>query len=227
MGLLTSIRDFVRDEIQAADTFAEVTILSEDKGVISNEVARALGTLNLFVVVMTPRTNNARLDSRQCYLDVDLTIQVGEIATTNKSGVRASDAAEHILALLLHKQQPGVFESLVPKNPPIVLVPIPPQLRQLTSLYQVSMTTSGGFLRTPAISTVAAPVITASNPAAVSITCATAGATIFYTTDGTKPNPHNGTLYTAPFVATSGATVRARAGRWGMLASELSRATVS
>lgn len=227
MGLLTSIRDFVRDEIQATDTFAEVTILSEDRGVISSEVARGLATLNLFVVVMTPRTNNARSDTRQTYLDVDVTIQVGEVATLNQSGVRASDAAEHILALLQHKQQAGVFESLTPKNPPIAQLPIPPQLRSLTSLYQVNLTTSGGFVRTPAISKVAEPVITATNPAAITIACSTPGANVFYTTNESTPNPHNGTLYTGAFAATSGATVRARAGRWGMLASELARATVA
>lgn len=33
----------------------------------------------------------------------------------------------------------------------------------------------------------------------VSLRCATSGATIYYTTDGSIPSPTNGTEYTAPF----------------------------
>jgi hypothetical protein len=47
----------------------------------------------------------------------------------------------------------------------------------------------------------------------VTLACATAGAAIYYTVDGTYPSSKasNGTLYTAPFTAPSGSTVRAAA----------------
>lgn len=52
------------------------------------------------------------------------------------------------------------------------------------------------------------PVI-AGDAAAVSITCFTEGASIYYTTDGTTPSPTNGTLYVNPFAVAAGTLVRA------------------
>lgn len=41
------------------------------------------------------------------------------------------------------------------------------------------------------------------------ITCATLGATIRYTTDGTDPTPTTGTVYTGPFTSANGQTIKA------------------
>lgn len=41
------------------------------------------------------------------------------------------------------------------------------------------------------------------------ITCATLGATIRYTTDGTDPTPTTGTVYTVPFASANGQTIKA------------------
>ena len=61
---------------------------------------------------------------------------------------------------------------------------------------------------------VANPVITPpggtyTSARTVTITCATAGATIYYTTDGTAPSASNGTEYTGSFTVSSDVTVRA------------------
>lgn len=58
----------------------------------------------------------------------------------------------------------------------------------------------------------ATPVITITDDGdhgVVSITCATAGASIYYTTDGSEPSPTNGQLYTASFNVSNGTTVKA------------------
>jgi hypothetical protein len=55
----------------------------------------------------------------------------------------------------------------------------------------------------------------------VTLACASELAPIYYTLDGRNPNPFSGTLYTAPFAITPPVTVRARAGRWGWLASKI------
>ncbi len=43
----------------------------------------------------------------------------------------------------------------------------------------------------------------------VTITCATPGATIRYTTDGTDPTPTTGTVYSGPFASANGQTIKA------------------
>lgn len=60
----------------------------------------------------------------------------------------------------------------------------------------------------------------------VSITCATVGASIYYTTDGSDPSQENGTLYSAPFNLLGNATVKAIAIKEGLLDSQIATASV-
>ena len=62
------------------------------------------------------------------------------------------------------------------------------------------------------------------DPVQVSITCATEGASIYYTTDGTEPT-ENSTLYTTPFTVSSTTTVKAKAFKTGYTASNVASAT--
>ncbi len=228
MGVLTTIRDFARDALSAADEFDGLDVLSEDKGVIANEVARALKAVGLMVVVQTPGAARSATDARSTRLEgIALTIQVGENAVTNRTGKRASDVAEAVLAVLTHQQLEGTFEPLVPRNPPLQFVPVPGNLAGLTCLYHVNFETSAGLAMSTPTPTVAAPTGNTSNLAAITLACATAGATIHYTLDGTAPSPNNGTLYTAAFVGTAGQILRARAGRWGYKASSFLKVTLA
>ena len=70
---------------------------------------------------------------------------------------------------------------------------------------------------------VATPIISPSSgdyfaPIDVSITCSTDGATIFYSTDGSDPDP-NSTLYSGSFSVSSTTTVKARAYKAGLTES--------
>lgn len=62
----------------------------------------------------------------------------------------------------------------------------------------------------------------------VEITTATAGASIYFTTDGTLPTSLNGTLYTTPIDVSGGGveTIRAMAYKAGMMASDCARLDV-
>jgi hypothetical protein len=57
----------------------------------------------------------------------------------------------------------------------------------------------------------------------VTLTSATAGATIYYTTDGSLPTEEDGTLYAGPFAAPAG-RVRAIAYKDGLIASDVAEA---
>lgn len=59
----------------------------------------------------------------------------------------------------------------------------------------------------------------------VSISCATQGATIYYTTDGSEPGPANGVKYVEPFVLTGSARVKAVAVKKGAINSAVVSAT--
>jgi hypothetical protein len=67
----------------------------------------------------------------------------------------------------------------------------------------------------------AAVVTKTLNAGHYSFACATAGAAVFYTADGTWPSPRNGSLYTAPVIFDAGTTVKARAWIWGYLPSDV------
>jgi hypothetical protein len=58
-------------------------------------------------------------------------------------------------------------------------------------------------------------------PTAIELSTATDGAPIYYTTDGTEPSRTRGLLYTLPIVITRDTTVKARAFKTGMAASEI------
>lgn len=79
-----------------------------------------------------------------------------------------------------------------------------------------------GTLDAPALTACATPTITADEETgALTLACTTPGAALFYTTDGKRPSPQNGTLYTAPFIPAAGLTVKVRAWQWGYLPSEI------
>lgn len=50
------------------------------------------------------------------------------------------------------------------------------------------------------------PSVALGSVSVITLTCATAGASIYYTTDGRFPSPDSGTLYAAPFVAPAAGT---------------------
>src|SRR6185503_11391565 len=52
------------------------------------------------------------------------------------------------------------------------------------------------------------------------LTSKTAGATIYFTTNGTPPSPTNGVLYTAPLTITNTAVIRTAAFAPGLLPSD-------
>ena len=78
---------------------------------------------------------------------------------------------------------------------------------------------SGGLGSDPV--TVASPVISITD-GNVTITCATIGATIYYTTNGTTPTI-NSTAYAEPFTVENGITVQAIAAKDGVLSSVASK----
>lgn len=93
-------------------------------------------------------------------------------------------------------------------------------------IHRLMMLCNGGIEDVTTV--VATPAIT-DLALLVTITCATSGASIYYTIDGTRPqfyaasNPNNiGTLYSVPFTVGDSTTVNARAIKTGLRSSRMS-----
>ena len=93
-----------------------------------------------------------------------------------------------------------------------------------------AIATQAGYIpstvTTLAIAQVATPTIQNNGSNTVSITCATEGATIYYTTDGGTPNTSS-TQYNSPFTVSSGTTIKAIAVKADMINSDVGSGTVT
>lgn len=95
--------------------------------------------------------------------------------------------------------------------------------------YDVRLFAQGNL---PAVAKVALPIIaprSGAAPQSVAITCATAGAVIHYTTDGSYPSSRNlrASLYSAPVAIAAACTLRAAAEKSGLQQSDVAQAVFS
>lgn len=100
---------------------------------------------------------------------------------------------------------------------------------QVTDAASATDTQALSITIVPASSQVADPVFspaggTYSSPQVVSLSTATAGAEIRYTTNGSEPSPTNGTLYTGPGTVSTSMTIKAIAYKTGMTNSNITTA---
>jgi hypothetical protein len=233
MGQLLQLMSLVSARLEADTEFADVTVLTERKGDIESEIARALSTLTakggkmgVCAIVMAPLANVSNRNLPGPYLDpVNLVIHVEEAVTINTgaSGTNraASDVAERALALL-HRWTPDGFpRPLLAESAAIVAAE--PAVGDLA--YRVRLSWAVGVSVT--LSTVATPTFSSDTggfvcPVTVTLACATAGSTIYYTLDNSTPTVGGGTLYTAPIAFTETACqIRAIAVRPGWLNSAI------
>jgi hypothetical protein len=98
-----------------------------------------------------------------------------------------------------------------------------------------AMASKGGYIDSEVatqvitVSQVATPVLTSSEISGgkqITLSSATAGSTIYYTTDGSTPTTES-TLYSAPFTVTSNATCKAMASKGGYIDSEVATQVIT
>jgi len=224
-SVLSQIQQQCADRIQSDPLFATIPVLTERIKDIESEIDRALGPLNqadgktgIVAIVLTP-TANANFDNvfGPFFDDIRIVVRVIENVPINQdpntgTNVAAAEAAEKICALLHHFYPDAANGPVVAQKPSIALGNDPNNLS-----YDCRFKTAGGLAIV--LPQAAMPVI-ANNSGAITITCATAGAAIFYTLDGSNASPRNGTLYTGTFTPSTGLTLKARAWLAGYLASE-------
>jgi hypothetical protein len=222
--------DNILDQLQAdtaailagAPALADVAVIVADAGDIEQKILRALGPLNqgstgksgLCLVVLPPEITDAQPNLPGPAFNLTQQIQVIEAPLINRvtedeggtgTGIRSAVAALRVLSAL-HQVSTGDLMLYADGSAITPLEGKPGFVSHAVSL----RATTGGL---------AAPRRVARPTAAVSggnllLACATTGAAIYYTTDGTFPSPANpdAILYTGPITGLEdGDTVRAAA----------------
>lgn len=178
------------------------------------------GKAGLCVVVFTPQGKPESVQNRGLACELELTIRVIENPAVNDdpihgTGIHAEEMLEQVM-MLLQNWQPL-------KGHPLTLVDFAQvPIKDFAPLWAWECTFRARDAR-QARSKVATPQITLSE-SLVTITCATAGAQIFFTLDGSLPGL-NANRYTAP-LDVDGVTVRAIARLCGMAASDVAEVEV-
>jgi hypothetical protein len=179
--------DYVLTIRQAADDDAGDALL-EDR--VENALKGQLpkgGKFGLCCIIGFPRARVAASDAAGPVEDLDIIVQVVEHIGNNMtpsigSGTRSDDLADTIKRLLHLHSHDGIHALYVTGS--TADEDLPAHLRgQLITLE------SKAHALTP-LSKVARPVITIADPS-MTITCATADAAIYYTTDGSFPSAFN------------------------------------
>jgi len=206
-SLFVALQQQIVARLEADPFFEGISVLYEEKADFEFSINEAIAKLGMAVVV--------KLFGGQCgqkpgpYFDkIDITVAVAENVTLNSTGKSALEVAENVMTLL-HLWTPDAQSELIKCAPQAF-----DNQAASDSLNLVTCNFITSFGLQNAIPQVATPTISPSSGAVsqtVTLACATAGASIFYTTNGKTPTPRQGTLYTAPITISSACTLRVRA----------------
>jgi hypothetical protein len=233
-SVLTQIQDDIADRLAADDYFSDIPVMSERKADLLNEITKSLGTITkkggkcgVCVVVLSPEANNTASGVPGGILGVTIPVRVLEDPLYNNDATTGTQKAAltiaRRIALVLDSYSPeGVCQCLrLDKSNTIeptqdVVAPI---------AYDVNISTVEGYkipytkVNTPTISPRSGTL-----PQTITLACATALASIYYTTDGSYPSSINthATLYATPFTLSTACTLRVVAYLAGSIASDSS-----
>lgn len=210
--LLETIQADVFALLQNTPALALANVLKNDAETTDSKIENAIKTLvttggkrGLAVVVMRAEVTEAEKNLPGPPLTIKIEIQVVEHVLFNQGAdgteVRSSQAALNVLSAL-HLRHFGNCLLYSEKNP---IKPVQVKTGYVSDAVTLFAKFDGLVTDKPSMPTVsiAADMIT--------LACATAESTIYYTTDGSFPTPA-GTLYSAPFTAPSvGTVIRAAA----------------
>lgn len=219
----------------ASPDLAEVEILLQRKGVTESDIETALSVLNsrveggkigACVIIIMPSLTPVSEDVPGPLYSINMVVQVIEqpMFNTGATGTNltAEQLAQKVRMLFQHfsNGQGGTYAFAG-------MEPIAVAEGQIS--YGVRFQRQAGDT---AAQIVTMPSISSTGPAApatVTITCATAAAAIYYTTDGSYPSSANeaATLYAAPFVQATAATIRAAAEKTGLQQSNVRQLTLA
>lgn len=216
--------------LEADEYFSDLTVLTEKSGDIATEITNALGVLTAkgdkvgaCVIVMSLAGNLQYADVSNSPLQLEPTIRVLEDPTintsTNGTGKAALAIARRVIRVLHQYTPVGIASCLVGMKP--TLIPVADPLAPLAYECRFQCAESDGTQYQKCSRVTFSPDGGAS-PQTVTLACATAGASVYYTLDSSFPSAINpaATLYTAPINIAAAKIVRAAAYKTGFIASD-------
>ncbi len=222
-AVMRQIQQSVADRLAAMPEFAHVAVVPEDVMDLDTKVATALGKMGVCVVVVTARATQSYTDTPQPYFQaVTVAVQVFERVAVNRRlanpGYLTGQNYAELASAYLHGWAPdGVNEVFVAQD--VVMARLPQDAADAGIVgWEAPVRTQGGFqVSVPQV----APVVIDVAQQPVTMTCATPGAAIWFTTDGSYPAPRGptATLYLLSFWATGGDKIHAQAYLAGYLPS--------
>lgn len=223
MSLLDQLELEIKERIEAFPFFQNLTVLSDPQKNVIDEISVKIAKIRTLVAPFVNRADDRNPNTHGSYFDL-IQFNVGVfqnplIASSNNDPTPRT-ICEQVHAVLKNWKPDSLSNVVVARVPGIEPVEHPS-----LNIWNAAFETKGGEIAT--LPTVATPVINlVSTPGSVVITCATAGAAIFYTINNAAPWPTTN-LYTAPFAApAAGTRIKARAYLAGKLNSAIATATV-
>jgi hypothetical protein len=243
---IVDIQNDAAGRAQADEYFADITVITDRAKDISTEIAKALGMvtsrggrLGVCVIVRQPVASDPHNNAPGGPMNVKVEFLTMENPVLNLSaqgtGKHALAIARRLHLVFKHYVAQGIHAGFIPDEPCIT----PTEVDIAPVAYLTRFWTREAAFGNAALLRVDTPVI---NPnggeggVAVTITCATPGASIYYTLNGgeggvavnnshpSAANP-NAILYAGPFVVPlAGATVKAVAYKTGYIASNMATA---
>jgi hypothetical protein len=224
-SILCAVQQEIADRLLADPFFAAIPVLVEVPRDLAFELQASVAAAGTWGTVLVPQAQVTAPNAPGPIFDpVEFAVRFRS-NTPVASGPGALEAAETALALL-HLYRPSTVNE--------VLVAAPEALRRVVEpnvvTYEIRVRTQ--VCAAYAVPQVATPVVSiagSSLPETVTLTCATAGAAMFYTLDGSAPSPRGATasLYSVPFTVSAAGTLRVRGWLAGYLASSEVQETLS
>ena len=236
VDFLRAIQDDAYGRLRADPAFTGVPILLERRGVVANDIDRALNTLleegsklGSCIIVLMPLFRVPFPDERGPAGDVLLTVQVivkpliADDTGNGGVGKTAEELAAKVLQVL-HLVNFGYGGEL--HAVPTAIVPSQ-GITEGDVSYDINFSAKGGAAKPAKVSLPSiSPAAGGQAPLEVTLSCITSGASIYYTLDGSYPSSANAAaeLYDGPFTIEAEATLRVAAEAADLLQSNVASA---
>ena len=216
MSLLKQLEQQIADRLISGAFFAGLTVLADPQKNIVAEIEQNIAKLKTLVAPLVTGASDESPNVPSPYFNsIDISVGIFQNPLLKGGDPAVWDIAEQVEVRLKGWMPDGLSNVLTAKKPTIERI-----ADRKLNILSVGFETKGGFIAQ--LEQVATPVLSRAGNT-ITLTCDTPLAPIYYTTDPAvlNPGPFAGALYTSPFAINPPAILRARAGRWGWLASQI------